>query len=148
MSFHQALDLILERDEAAVGCTRDILSIFVMKLATGRLGNGSSCNGINMVIKDLDFEPKVDAMMRDFLDSSWWKELSKEMISKFLPCGDRSCWKTFKRLLLIASILASMQVYWASMFIIPKTVVKNIEKLLKGFLWCQGEMYRGNLKVS
>ncbi|GKB00628.1 hypothetical protein Tco_0828621 [Tanacetum coccineum] len=25
MSFHQALDLILELDEAAVGCTRDIL---------------------------------------------------------------------------------------------------------------------------
>ncbi|GJX65873.1 hypothetical protein Tco_0300216 [Tanacetum coccineum] len=29
--------------------------------------NGSSCDGIDMVIKDLDLEPKVDAMMRDFL---------------------------------------------------------------------------------
>nr|GEW02503.1 zinc finger, CCHC-type [Tanacetum cinerariifolium] len=35
-----------------------------------------------MVIKNLDLEPK--------------KELSKETSSKILPCGDGSCWKTFK----------------------------------------------------
>nr|GEZ08766.1 hypothetical protein [Tanacetum cinerariifolium] len=44
---------------------------------------------IKMVIKDLDLEPKIDAIMRDFLDLSWWKELSKEMSSKILPGGDR-----------------------------------------------------------
>ncbi|GKA36074.1 hypothetical protein Tco_0722565 [Tanacetum coccineum] len=74
-----------------------------MKLTTGRLVNGSSCGGIDMVIKDLDLEPKIDAMMRDFLDPSQWKELSKEMSCKILPYGDRSCWKTFK---LIASLIA------------------------------------------
>ncbi|GJX90069.1 hypothetical protein Tco_0343395 [Tanacetum coccineum] len=40
----------------------------VTKLTTGQLVNGSSCDGIDMVIKDLDLEPKIDAMMRDFLD--------------------------------------------------------------------------------
>ncbi|GJT99382.1 putative reverse transcriptase domain-containing protein [Tanacetum coccineum] len=40
-----------------------------MKLATGRLVNGLSCDGSDMVIKDLDLEPKIDAMMRDFLES-------------------------------------------------------------------------------
>ncbi|GJY75124.1 hypothetical protein Tco_0480240 [Tanacetum coccineum] len=40
----------------------------VTKLTTGRLVNGSSCDGIDMVIKNLDLEPKVYAMMRDFLD--------------------------------------------------------------------------------
>nr|GEX56294.1 hypothetical protein [Tanacetum cinerariifolium] len=49
-----------------------------------------------MVIKDLDLEPKVDAMMRDFLYPSQWKELSKETSSKILPCGDGSYRKTFK----------------------------------------------------
>ncbi|GKB82334.1 hypothetical protein Tco_0949229 [Tanacetum coccineum] len=39
-----------------------------MKLPTGRLIDGSSCGGIDMIIKDLDLEPKVDAMMRDFLE--------------------------------------------------------------------------------
>ncbi|GKD42699.1 hypothetical protein Tco_1267344 [Tanacetum coccineum] len=65
------------------------------KLTTGRLVNGSSYDGIDMVIKDLDLEPKVDAIMRDFLYPIRWKELSKETSSKILPCGDRSCWKSF-----------------------------------------------------
>ena len=41
-----------------------------------------------------------------------------------------------------------MQVYWASVFILPKTVVKEINKLLKGFLWCQGEITKGKAKIS
>ncbi|GJV64318.1 hypothetical protein Tco_1475146 [Tanacetum coccineum] len=56
-----------------------------------RLVNGSSCDGIDMVIKDLDLELKVDAIMRDFLYPSRWKQLSKETSSKILPCGDGSC---------------------------------------------------------
>ncbi|GKG32102.1 hypothetical protein Tco_0427052, partial [Tanacetum coccineum] len=43
------------------------VSVSVTKLTTGRLVNGSSCDRIDMVIKNLDLEPKVDAMMRDFL---------------------------------------------------------------------------------
>ncbi|GKC30789.1 hypothetical protein Tco_1038083 [Tanacetum coccineum] len=37
-------------------------------LTTSRLVNGLSCDGIDMVIKNLDLEPKVDAMMREFLE--------------------------------------------------------------------------------
>nr|GEY74619.1 hypothetical protein [Tanacetum cinerariifolium] len=76
MSFHQALNLILELDEAAVRCTRDILRqrdcldrlSEIPWLATGQLVNGLSYDGIDMVIKDLDLEPKIDAMMREFLE--------------------------------------------------------------------------------
>ncbi|GJV32919.1 RNA-directed DNA polymerase, eukaryota, reverse transcriptase zinc-binding domain protein [Tanacetum coccineum] len=52
------------------------------------------------------------------------------------------------RLQLIASILSSMQVYWASVFMLPKSVVNDINKLLKGFLWCQGELSKGKAKVA
>nr|GEV75904.1 hypothetical protein [Tanacetum cinerariifolium]GEV77874.1 hypothetical protein [Tanacetum cinerariifolium] len=45
---------------------------------------------IYMVIKDLDLEPKIDAMMRNFLNSSRWEELSKETSSEILPNGDGS----------------------------------------------------------
>lgn len=41
-----------------------------------------------------------------------------------------------------------MQVYWASVFMLPKTVIKDIDKLLKGFLWCQGELSKGKAKVA
>nr|GEW62515.1 zinc finger, CCHC-type [Tanacetum cinerariifolium] len=101
MSFHPTLNLILELDKAAVGCTQDILRqrdcldqlsevpwvVLTFVVTEGEV-NGSSCDGIDMVIKNLDLEPKVDAMMRDFL--------YKETSTKILPCGDGSCWKTFK----------------------------------------------------
>ncbi|GKE89315.1 hypothetical protein Tco_1566790 [Tanacetum coccineum] len=50
----------------------------------------------DMIIKNLNLKLTIDAMMRDFLDPSRWKELSKETTSEILPCGDGSCWKTFK----------------------------------------------------
>ncbi|GJW88462.1 hypothetical protein Tco_0163802 [Tanacetum coccineum] len=50
-----------------------------MKLTTGRLVNGSFCGRIDMVIKDLDLKPKINAMMRDFL------EYGTNALSKFSP---------------------------------------------------------------
>ncbi|GKB75551.1 hypothetical protein Tco_0942446, partial [Tanacetum coccineum] len=99
--------------------------VSVTKFATGRLVNGSSCDGIDMIIKKLNLEQKIDAMMREFLEyvletspcfyerlslmllehkdviaefysPSWWKELSKETSSKILPYGDGSRWKIVK----------------------------------------------------
>nr|GEY36896.1 hypothetical protein [Tanacetum cinerariifolium] len=72
------------------------LQISHEKLTTSYLINGSPCGEIDMVIKYLDLEPKIDAMMRDFLDLSRWKEFSKETSSKILPGGDGSCMKKFK----------------------------------------------------
>ncbi|GJU39871.1 hypothetical protein Tco_1192828 [Tanacetum coccineum] len=76
--------------------------VFVKKLTTSRLIDSSPYGGIDMVIKDLDLEPKIDAMMREFLNPSRWKELSKETSGKILPGGDGSCRKTVK---LIASLI-------------------------------------------
>ncbi|GKC28564.1 RNA-directed DNA polymerase, eukaryota, reverse transcriptase zinc-binding domain protein [Tanacetum coccineum] len=47
------------------------------------------------------------------------------------------------RVQLIAAVLNSMQNYWASIFLLPKQVIYEINKILKGFLWCQGELTRG-----
>nr|GEV63591.1 hypothetical protein [Tanacetum cinerariifolium] len=58
------------------------------EFTTGRLVNGSSCDGIDMVIKDLDLEPKD--IIAEFCGSSRWNELKKETSSKILPCGDGS----------------------------------------------------------
>nr|GFB15257.1 hypothetical protein [Tanacetum cinerariifolium] len=82
MSFHQVLDLILELDGGG------FFGVSVKKLATGRLVNGSSCDEIDMVIKDLYLEPKD--IVAKFYGSSRWKELCKETSSKILPCGDGS----------------------------------------------------------
>ncbi|GKB03254.1 RNA-directed DNA polymerase, eukaryota, reverse transcriptase zinc-binding domain protein [Tanacetum coccineum] len=49
---------------------------------------------------------------------------------------------------LIASVLSSMQVYWGSVFLIPTTVIKEIETLFKGFLWCNEDLTRGKARVA
>nr|GEZ92621.1 hypothetical protein [Tanacetum cinerariifolium] len=42
----------------------------------------------------------------------------------------------------------SAKVYWASIFKLPKMVIKDIERLFKGFLWNRGELQRGKAMVS
>ncbi|GKC40130.1 hypothetical protein Tco_1052514 [Tanacetum coccineum] len=97
MIFHQALDLIFKLDETTVGCTQDILR------QRDRLNRFSKVSWVIPAFIVLEGEPKIDAMMRDFLDPSRWKELSKETSSKILLGGDGSCRKTFKP---IASLIA------------------------------------------
>ncbi|GKD95503.1 RNA-directed DNA polymerase, eukaryota, reverse transcriptase zinc-binding domain protein [Tanacetum coccineum] len=52
------------------------------------------------------------------------------------------------RLLLIADVLESMSVYWASIFRLPKTVVKEINNILKRFLWSNGDSAKGKAKIA
>nr|GEZ12233.1 hypothetical protein [Tanacetum cinerariifolium] len=91
MSFHQALNLILKLDEAAIGCTRDILR---QRDFLDRLSEIPWVVPTFVVIKGEDIVVK-------FCNPSRWKELSKETSSKILPCGDGSFWKT-----LVASLIA------------------------------------------
>nr|GEX14971.1 hypothetical protein [Tanacetum cinerariifolium] len=39
------------------------------------------------------------------------------------------------------------KIYWVSLFLLLKNVIYEINKLLKGFLWCQGELTRGKAKL-
>ncbi|GJV62569.1 hypothetical protein Tco_1473397 [Tanacetum coccineum] len=52
------------------------------------------------------------------------------------------------RLQLIQSVLGSMHIYWASVFILPTSVLINIEQLLRQFLWCHGSSGKGKSKVA
>ncbi|GJV63635.1 hypothetical protein Tco_1474463 [Tanacetum coccineum] len=52
------------------------------------------------------------------------------------------------RLQLIAAVLSLMHIFWASVFMIPKTMIKDNDKVLKGFLWSQGDLKKGSAKIS
>ncbi|GKC63304.1 putative RNA-directed DNA polymerase, partial [Tanacetum coccineum] len=52
------------------------------------------------------------------------------------------------RLQLCNSVISSMQVYWASVLSIPFGIIDDIQQLIRGFLWCNGEYKRGKSKVS
>ncbi|GJU17237.1 hypothetical protein Tco_1145203 [Tanacetum coccineum] len=77
--------------------------VLIAKFAAGSAVNLTLKMKRDMIIENLDLEPEINAMMRDFLNSSRWEELSKEIVSEILPSGDGSCGKTFKP---IASLIA------------------------------------------
>ncbi|GJX85369.1 reverse transcriptase domain, reverse transcriptase zinc-binding domain protein [Tanacetum coccineum] len=52
------------------------------------------------------------------------------------------------RLQLIWLVLSSMHIYWAFIFILPNRIVHDLEQLMRGFLWCQGEIKKGKAKVA
>ncbi|GJV32771.1 putative reverse transcriptase domain-containing protein [Tanacetum coccineum] len=52
------------------------------------------------------------------------------------------------RLQLVQSVLSSMQVFWSSIFILPKTIAYEIERLMRDFVWNYGEFKRGKAKVN
>ncbi|XP_028067833.1 uncharacterized protein LOC114270499 [Camellia sinensis] len=49
---------------------------------------------------------------------------------------------------LIQSILFSMQVYWSSLFILPKKIIGDIESLLRSFLWSGVELKKHSAKIA
>nr|GEW88082.1 hypothetical protein [Tanacetum cinerariifolium] len=52
------------------------------------------------------------------------------------------------RLQLIQSVLSSLHVYWASVFMLPSRVLLDIEQIMRGFLWSQDNMSKGKVKVA
>nr|GEU85964.1 hypothetical protein [Tanacetum cinerariifolium]GEV58002.1 hypothetical protein [Tanacetum cinerariifolium] len=96
MSFHQELDLIFKLDETTVECTRDILR---------QIDCLDRFSEIPWVVSTFVVIEGED-IIAEFYGPFRWKELSKETSSKILPCGDGSCWKTFKP---IASLIANGQ---------------------------------------
>ncbi|GJU66528.1 putative reverse transcriptase domain, reverse transcriptase zinc-binding domain protein [Tanacetum coccineum] len=52
------------------------------------------------------------------------------------------------RLQLVRSVLSSMHIYWASVFILLARIIHDLEQLMRGFLWCQGELKKGRAKVA
>ncbi|GKB34451.1 RNA-directed DNA polymerase, eukaryota, reverse transcriptase zinc-binding domain protein [Tanacetum coccineum] len=157
-------------DDLLVLCRGDIKSVKVVKSAMDIF---SSISGLNPNIgKSIIFFSNVEEQVRNEIlailpfkiGSLPVTYLGVPLITKSPTFTDCKClidkvkekvsnWKNkllsyVGRLQLIASILSSMQVYWASVFILPKSVIKEIDKLLKGFLWCQGELSKGKAKVA
>ena len=52
------------------------------------------------------------------------------------------------RLQLIQSVLSSMHIYWASVFILPSRIIHDLEQLMRGFLWGKGEGQKAKSKVA
>ncbi|GJY23650.1 reverse transcriptase domain, reverse transcriptase zinc-binding domain protein [Tanacetum coccineum] len=116
------------------GNVKDQAKKEILSLLPFKLGNlPASYLGEPLITKHISFTNCKSLIDKVKLKVSDWKKIMLSYAG---------------RLQLIASILSSMQVYWASVFILPKSVIKDINKLLKGFLWCQGELSNGKAKIA
>ncbi|GJW84185.1 hypothetical protein Tco_0157330 [Tanacetum coccineum] len=75
----------------------------------------------------------------------------KELIEKVQNRVDN--WKNKSlsiagRLQLIQSVIGSLHVFWASVFVLPSQVLRDIEQIMRGFLWSHGLFKRGHAKVA
>ncbi|GJR59119.1 hypothetical protein Tco_1501281 [Tanacetum coccineum] len=52
------------------------------------------------------------------------------------------------RLMLVASVLETIHVYWAFVFLLPVGIIEDINKLLKNFLWQQTDGTKGRAKLA
>ena len=52
------------------------------------------------------------------------------------------------RLQLTQSVLSSMHIYWASVFILPSRIIYDLEQLMRSFLWGNGDGIKGKAKVA
>ena len=52
------------------------------------------------------------------------------------------------RLQLIQSVLCSVQSYWNGLFLLPKKVIKQVEQILRRFLWKGPNLEKGGAKVA
>ncbi|GJR54457.1 hypothetical protein Tco_1404978 [Tanacetum coccineum] len=75
------------------------------------------------------------------------KELTDRIRSRIKDWKNKSL-SAAGRLQLVRSVIGSMHVYWASVFVLPTRILLELEQLIRGFLWCQGDMRKGKAKVS
>ncbi|GJW86813.1 RNA-directed DNA polymerase, eukaryota, reverse transcriptase zinc-binding domain protein [Tanacetum coccineum] len=71
-----------------------------------------------------------------------------ESVERRIKCWRNRVLSYAGRIQLIASVLASMQNYWAYVYLLPNTVVMELEKLLRRFLWNSGDSAKGKAKVA
>ncbi|GJX01698.1 RNA-directed DNA polymerase, eukaryota, reverse transcriptase zinc-binding domain protein [Tanacetum coccineum] len=121
-------------DDLLVFCHGDIGSAKVIKKSLEEFGN---CSGLlpNFSKSTIFFESMVQASKQDILE--------------VLPFSNGHFpMKYLGKLLLIGSVLEAIHMYWCNVFLLPKNMVKKINKILKNFLWNNEEVSIGSAKVA
>ncbi|GJW51259.1 RNA-directed DNA polymerase, eukaryota, reverse transcriptase zinc-binding domain protein [Tanacetum coccineum] len=100
------------------------------------------CNG------DSNSASIIKDALKEFSDASGlFPNLNKSTIF-FGSLNHAEKEKIKRRLLLISVVFESTSVYWASVFKLPKAVIKEINGVLKRFLWSNGDSTKGKAKLA
>ncbi|GJZ34169.1 RNA-directed DNA polymerase, eukaryota, reverse transcriptase zinc-binding domain protein [Tanacetum coccineum] len=156
-------------DDLLVLCNRDTESLKVVKKS---LDDFSSVSRLfpNLSKSTIFFGSISDSLKEDMLKILPFKcgklpikYLGVPLLAKRLGVKDCqslidnvenriNCWKNkflsyAGRIQLIASVLSTMQQYWASVYMLPKTVTNELEKLFKKFCGIQEDLQKERLKL-
>ncbi|GKA46941.1 RNA-directed DNA polymerase, eukaryota, reverse transcriptase zinc-binding domain protein [Tanacetum coccineum] len=161
LSFADDLLVISHGDEHSIKVIKDSLEEF--SLVSGLLPNMDKSVIFFGSVKE-NVKEKILEVLPFKIGKLHVKYLGIPLLAKRLGINDCKClvekvknkvqdWKNkvlsyAGRLQLIASILSTMQSYWASVVKIPKAVTKEINGILKKFLWSYSGMSNGKAKVA
>nr|GEU85615.1 hypothetical protein [Tanacetum cinerariifolium] len=120
-------------EDLLVMCHGDSKSIRVIQRA---LNEFSECCGL------MPNNAKSTVFFRSLNDDE------KQEILDILPFKAGKLILRYLRLQLIAAVLESIHVYWAFVFLLQVTIINEFNKLLKWFLWNQGDNAKGKAKVA
>ncbi|XP_059637106.1 uncharacterized protein LOC132279184 [Cornus florida] len=81
------------------------------------------------------------------LKSSHCNQLIEKITNRISHWSSRSL-SYAGRLQLIKAVLVSTQVYWSNIFILPKAVINELNKIFRAFLWSRPEMKTSGAKVT
>ncbi|GKD30913.1 monodehydroascorbate reductase [Tanacetum coccineum] len=83
------------------------------------------------------------------LDEQWFnlhKDILKDALN--ITPASKQKYHFLWEVQLIASVLSTMQQYWASVYMLPDTVIKSLKKLFKRFLWNVEDSAKGKARVA
>ncbi|KAM7481515.1 hypothetical protein LguiB_006098 [Lonicera macranthoides] len=109
-----------------------------MRVLAGRIGCSMGCWPMSYLGLPLGDNP---------MKASFWNTVV-ENIGKRLKGWYKGCILRGGKLTLIHSVLNSIPIYFLSIFKIPATVAKNIEKLMRNFLWESMDKGKGEHLVA
>ncbi|GJX40072.1 RNA-directed DNA polymerase, eukaryota, reverse transcriptase zinc-binding domain protein [Tanacetum coccineum] len=157
-------------DDLMVLCNGDIESLKVVKKS---LDDFSGVSGLftNLIKSTILFGSISEKVKEDMLQILLFKcgklpmkYLGVPLLAKILGVKEChslienvenriNCWRNkflsyAGRIQLIASVLSTMQQYWASVYILPLSVINKLEKLFKRFLWSFGRSAKGKARIA
>ncbi|GKD54771.1 RNA-directed DNA polymerase, eukaryota, reverse transcriptase zinc-binding domain protein [Tanacetum coccineum] len=133
-------------DDLMMFCHGDSVSVKVIKdsieefgICSGLLPNFNKSNlpvrylGVPLISKRLGIKDCVSLIEKVKAKVNHWR-------NRFLTYAGK--------LQLIASVLESIHSYWCCVFLLPKTVINDINIIMKKFLWSQSDDSKGKTKVA